>query len=147
LFAKTRANLEEAGFSRQLAQHLTSNPAGQHELVRLAAVVQQQQRDVFEARLRTLTSRESDPESAYAAIYRDALWLVLAEFQSRSQTQSAFVTLCDPKPTAMTKDIACERVKPPAAAPAKKKDDPPKTVSGNTITTTITTTTVPPTKN
>jgi hypothetical protein len=147
LFAKMRANLEEAGFSRQLAQALTSNPAGQHELVRLAAVVQQQQRDVFEARLMMLTSREPDPESAYAAIYRDALWLVLAEFQSRSQTQSAFVTLCDPKPTATTKDIACERVKPPPAPPAKKKEDPPKTVSGNTITTTITTTTVPPTKN
>src|SRR5207244_3648888 len=109
-----KAGLIAADMDKQLAEQLVTTRKS--ELAQLVLYVQQQRRDLFDAKILELGGER---------VYRDATWLLLAEYQSRRPTQSALVALCDPSPAKGTNaDIACKPV--PKKTPEKKKVDDSK---------------------
>jgi hypothetical protein len=140
LLAELKPDLLNAGVDETTVQGWFTTQKV-HEFDRLISYVQQGDRKDFDDYL-VKTSKEQTDKGKHT-IFRDAVWLVLAEFQSRSPFQTALVNLCDPDNGKSI--IACAKIPPPT--PAKPPATPPKptnTATGTTITTTITTTTNPP---
>ena len=114
-----------------------------HDFDMLIAYVQQGNRHAFDEYLIPISQAQTANHKR--TIFRDAVWLILAEFQSRTPFQTALVNLCDPDNAKSV--IACAKLPPPPVAkpPTVTPPKPTNTASGTTITTTITTTTNPPT--
>lgn len=135
-----RPALRRAGVSETAMAILFEN---QHKLLgELMAAVQMQERTTFENVLNGIRQRGG------LTGFPEAVWLVLAEIQSRSDYQTASVLLCDPEPAKIKSATACAVFKdlPVKPAPPEKADKDKTTATGATITTTITTTTNPPSK-
>ncbi|MDI1344209.1 MAG: hypothetical protein PSV22_08945, partial [Pseudolabrys sp.] len=138
LFEALSPSLERIGFSKQaIAIATAGNPS---ILSSLIFFVQTQQRDRFNGCLQSLKARDRTVE----AVFPDSVWVVLAETISRSDFQTASVSLCDPN--ARPRPLKCKIFTdiPPKTSPVATPKAVGTVTTGGTTTTTTTTTTAPP---